>query len=74
VDPDHPLQRSYLFTIRLWTEPLGDGDGRVERRGQAQYVLTGERRSFRDWLTLVAFLEAKLQELDGGTAAPDESG
>ena len=73
MDPDRPLQRSYLFTVRLWTEPLSDGDGRVERRGQAQYVLTGERCSFRDWLTLVAFLEAKLQELDGGTATSTES-
>jgi hypothetical protein len=72
VDPDQPLQRSYLFTIRVWTEPLGAG--RVERRGQAQYVLTGERCSFRDWLTLVAYLEAKLHELDGGAVASDASG
>jgi hypothetical protein len=72
VDSDHPLQRSYLFTIRLWTEPLGDG--RVERRGQVQHVLTGERCTFRNWLTLVAYLEAKMHELDSGTVASDPSG
>jgi hypothetical protein len=62
MEPDRPLQRSHLFTLRLWTEPLGDGQ--VERRGQVQYVLSGERRSFRDWSTLVEYLEAKLAELD----------
>jgi hypothetical protein len=63
VDPTQPLQRSHLFTIRLWTEALGDGQ--VERRGHVRYVLSGEHRSFRDWATLVSYLDAKLQELDG---------
>ena len=56
------LQRSHLFTIRLWTEALGEGQ--VRRRGRVQYVLGGERRFFNDWATLVEYLEAKLQELD----------
>jgi hypothetical protein len=63
MDPDQPLQRSHLFTIRLWTESLGDGQ--VEQRGHVRYVLTGEHRSFRDWTTLVNYLTAKLRELDG---------
>jgi hypothetical protein len=71
VDPEHPFQRSHLFTIRLWTEPVSDGQ--VERRGQVHYVLSGERRSFRNWSTLVSYLEAKLQELDGGKAPSDGS-
>jgi hypothetical protein len=62
MEPKQPLQRSHLFTIRLWTESLGGGQ--VERRGRVQYVLSGERCSFRDWATLVSYLEAKLQELD----------
>ena len=40
------------------------GDGRVELRGRVQHVLSGERRHFRDWPTLVRYLERKLQELD----------
>jgi hypothetical protein len=58
------IPRSHLFTIRLWSEAQ-EGD-RVENRGRVQYVLSGERRFFRDWSTLVEFLEAKLRELDGG--------
>jgi hypothetical protein len=63
MKPTQSLQRSHLFTIRLWTEPLGEGQ--VDRRGRVQYVLSGERRFFHDWSTLVEYLEAKLQELDG---------
>jgi hypothetical protein len=43
-------------------EPLGEG--RFEERGRVQHVLSGERRYFRDWLSLVSYLERKLQELD----------
>jgi hypothetical protein len=62
MDPDRPLQRSHLFTVRLWTEPLGDG--RLERRGQVQHLLSGERYAFRDWTTLLNFLEEMVQRLD----------
>jgi hypothetical protein len=62
MELDQSLHRSHLFTIRLWTEPLGEGQ--VERRGRVQYVLSGERRFFHDWSTLVEYLEAKLAELD----------
>jgi hypothetical protein len=56
--------RRHLFTLRLWREELGAGQ--AEWRGQVQYVLGGERHSFRDWSALVSYLEAKLQELDEG--------
>jgi hypothetical protein len=62
MEPDQPLQHSHLFTLRLWTEALGEG--KVDRRGRVQYVFSGERRFFHDWSTLVEYLEAKLQELD----------
>jgi hypothetical protein len=58
---DRRLPRSHLFTVRLWIEPLGNG--RFERRGRVQHVLSGERRYFRDWPTLLGYLEKKLQEL-----------
>jgi hypothetical protein len=51
-----PDRRSHLFTVRIWTEALGDG--RVEWRGQAQHALSGERRYFRVWPALVSFLLA----------------
>jgi hypothetical protein len=46
--------RSYLFTVRVWPEELGDG--RVEWRGRVQYVSSGETLLFRDWNSLVTFL------------------
>ena len=57
----HP---TYLFTLRLWLEELGDD--RSEWRGQLQPVGSGEARYFRDWQTLVAFLVAMLSESDAG--------
>lgn len=49
-------RRSHLFTVRLWSEAMGDD--RVEWRGQVRYVTSGETHYFRDWSTLVAlFLE-----------------
>jgi hypothetical protein len=62
MDTEQRLPRSYLFTIRLWTEPLGQGQ--VEWRGQVQHVLSGERRSFREWATLLSYLETKVLELE----------
>lgn len=52
-----PIQ---LFTVRLWSEPL-DGD-LAEWRGQVRHVSSGETRYFREWSTLVAFLERTLSE------------
>jgi hypothetical protein len=56
------MPRSHLFTVRLWTEPLGED--RFEWRGRVQHVLSGRRLSFRDWPALVRYLERQLQELD----------
>jgi hypothetical protein len=51
---------SCFFTVRLWSEVLGDG--RAEWRGQVQHVITQERCYFRNWSTLESFLERKLSE------------
>ncbi len=60
--------RSHLFMVRLWLEAFGDGQREV--RIQVQHVLSGERRYFRQWSLLVAYLLAKLQEVE--TAAQQE--
>jgi hypothetical protein len=41
---------SHLFTVRLWQEELGN----------VQHVSSGEVRYFRDWPTLITFLQALL--------------
>lgn len=45
---------SHLFAVRLWLEPLGDGQ--TEWCGKVQY--------FRDWPALLAFLEKRLPRLE----------
>lgn len=47
---------SHLFTVRLWQEELGNGQ--TELRGKVQHVSSGESRYFRDWPTLITFLQA----------------
>ena len=54
-------QRSHLFTVRIWSEILGDG--RKEWRGQVRYVINNDTRYFREWSTLVAFIKEKLSEI-----------
>jgi hypothetical protein len=47
-------QHSYLFTVRLWAEDLGDGQ--AEWRGRVERVTSGEVYYFRDWSTLISLL------------------
>jgi hypothetical protein len=49
---------THLFTVRLWLEELGDGQ--TEWRGQVQHVVSGEIQYFRNWQTLVTFLQEML--------------
>lgn len=56
--------RSHLFTVRLWPEELGAGQN--EWRGKVQHVLSGQRRYFRDWATLVTYLQAMLPDVEAG--------
>lgn len=53
---------SHLFTLRLWREELGGGE--IEWRGKVQHVTSGEVRYFRDWPTLVTFLQQLLASSD----------
>ena len=62
VDTAQPPPRTHLFTVRLWLEDLGQGQ--KEWRGEVHEVVSGERRYFRDWPTLVALLQAGLPKTD----------
>lgn len=52
---------SYLFTLRIWHEQLEEGQG--EWRGQVEHLLSGRTCYFRDWSTLVSFLDETLASL-----------
>jgi hypothetical protein len=54
-----PGQPSQLFMVRMWPEPLGDGQ--VEWRGQVNHVASGEGYPFRDWARLVVCMQKMLQ-------------
>ena len=49
-----------MFTLHLWQEDMGNG--RCEIRGQVKHVLSKETIYFRDWSSLLAFLQQKVSE------------
>ena len=53
--------RSQLFAVRLWKEEVNEGP---EYRGSVRDVVTGAFRNFRDWSDLVAFLLARMEEME----------
>lgn len=59
MDDGRPPERTHLFTVRLWSEALGDNQ--FEWRGQVRHVLSGRERLFRDWPALLAFLQTSAQ-------------
>jgi hypothetical protein len=63
MSQEHPWPSSHLFTVRLWTEVLGGGQ--KELRYRVQHVLSGETRYFREWPAVLAYLTAKVQQLEG---------
>lgn len=52
---------SYLFTVRLWWEDLGQGQ--TEWRGVVKLVTSGEEHFFRDWEALGRLLEGMVNEV-----------
>jgi hypothetical protein len=56
-----PHPRTHLFTVRLWVEPLGEGE--EELRMQVRHLLSGETHYFREWSEVVAFLQTKMHSL-----------
>ncbi len=71
MDAYQSNHRSYLFTLRLWLEELGDD--RREWRGQVRHVTSGEVRYFRDWQTLVEHLKAVLASMEVAKEETPES-
>jgi hypothetical protein len=51
---------SQLFTLRVWTEAVGDSQ--TEWRGKVQHIATGETQYFRNWEALVEFLQRSVSE------------
>ena len=57
-DDEVPRHHSELFMLRLWPEEFDAGQ--VEWRGQVRHVTSGRTRYFREWSTLLAFLQETL--------------
>ncbi|GAB4411712.1 MAG: hypothetical protein Fur0044_05820 [Anaerolineae bacterium] len=66
---DSPSPRSHLFTVRVWLEELSYGQ--TEWRGQVQHVLSGKSRYFRNWASLLAFLQEMVS--GDGAGSQDET-
>jgi hypothetical protein len=49
------IYNTNLFTVRLWYEHLGENVS--EWRGRVEHVPSKEARYFREWSTLIAFLQ-----------------
>jgi hypothetical protein len=71
MDAHQPSHPSHLFTLRVWSEELGDG--RREWRGQVRHVTSGEVRYFRDWQTLLEHLKAVLASMEEAKEETPES-
>lgn len=54
--------QSYLFTIRVWQEEVGQDT--TEWRGKVQLVTSGEVYYFREWAALVPLLQAMLAQVE----------
>lgn len=65
----HPAQ-SYLFTVRLWWEDLGEGQS--EWRGVVKLVADGEEHFFRDWGTLGRLMAGLLPPVESMLVADQE--
>lgn len=66
MDRDQQQHHSHLFTLRLWREELGNDQ--AEWRGKVQHVISAESHYFRDWPTLIVWLQAMLPAIE---AQPD---
>lgn len=55
MNPRQPVAHSYLFTVRVWWEDLGQGQR--EWRGVVKLVTSGEEHFFRDWGALGQIVE-----------------
>ncbi len=63
---DQQHRRSHLFSVRLWVEPMRDGE--TEIRGRVHHVLSGDVRYFRTMSALSTFMLAKVQDIESGNS------
>jgi len=64
-----PSAHSYLFTVRIWWEDLGEGQR--EWRGVVKLVTSGEEHFFRDWAALGQLLEGMVGEYSAPSVASE---
>ena len=60
-DQNKPTNPSEFFTVRVWREVLDD---HFEWRGKVQHGGSGEARYFRDWQTLIEFIQNTLPDAE----------
>lgn len=61
LDQQGRRSSSQLFMLRMWPDDV-DND-QLDWHGSVQHVQSGEVRYFRDWSTLIAFIEIVMQEM-----------
>jgi hypothetical protein len=72
ADDDRTDRGARLFTVRLWSERIGDG---TEPRGSVRAVDSGAFRNFREWPDLTSFLTEQLdQDRTNANIAPASPG
>ena len=64
-----PDFRTELFTVRLWREPVGQGQ--EEWRGRIEHIASRETAAFRTWERMVAFLERERSAPRHGDSQPE---
>lgn len=57
--------RSHLFTVRVWSEEMGNG--LVEWRGKVQLLTNKDTRYFRNWTALTSLLTTMLSGVENST-------
>ncbi|CAG0931306.1 hypothetical protein TFLX_02085 [Thermoflexales bacterium] len=61
IPNDHlPKCPSHLFTVRVWIQKRQDGE--PEWHGKVQHVASGDARYFRDWATLLTYIQQMLAD------------
>jgi hypothetical protein len=61
---------SQLFTVRVWKESVQDGNPQV--RIQVKHVMSGARRTFREWSQVIAFIVERMQAAQADLRAEDD--
>ncbi len=66
---DHSRVPVSRFSLQIWPEDVGEG--RVEWRGKVHHMASREARYFRDWPTMLTFIQSELRTLGGRRVVGD---